>query len=229
MSVFEIISELGIIRNFEEGANWDLDVEQGFGLHIWYVTPSKLKSTLQVSIFYNITYESLTNDKYFWICEMIYIIALSVTKISILLFFSRIFVSRWFLISVRILIISVILYAITFTLILALQCHPIRAFWDRSLDRNCLNTQAAVYASAAISIFQDILILLLPIPELISLQVSMRKRVNVMVMFSVGLVYVIPCRTSVSKTNKSSALATSCLRLKYIVAFDDSLDTTCKL
>lgn len=129
----------------------------------------------------------LTDHKYIWLCEMFYIITLSVTKISILLFYYRIFVSRWFLISVRILIAFVALYAIAFTLVLAFQCYPVKAFWDRSLDHICVNTQDIVYASAAISVFQDFIIIILPIPELIGLQVSIQKRVNVMVMFSVGL------------------------------------------
>lgn len=118
---------------------------------------------------------------------MFYISSLSVTKISILLFYNRIFVSRWFLIAVRIVMASVVLYGVAFVLALAFQCYPVRAVWDRTLDHTCINTLAIAYACAAISIFQDLLILALPIPELIGLQVSTRKRINVMVMFGVGL------------------------------------------
>lgn len=120
--------------------------------------------------------------------EIIYVVCLSLTKISILLFYHRIFVKGWFLKCVKITIAFVLLYAISFAIVLLCQCDPISATWDRDIyPRKCLNLHTIVYANASISILQDFLVLILPIPELLSLQVDFRKKVNIVIMFSVGI------------------------------------------
>jgi hypothetical protein len=48
-----------------------------------------------------------------------------------------------------------------------------------------------LYAGAGISIFQDVIILLLPIPELMRLSISTRKRYNIIIMFSLGTLFVL--------------------------------------
>jgi hypothetical protein len=89
--------------------------------------------------------------------------------------------------AVKLSVAFIAMYGIAFILVISFQCHPIAGIWDKNLEATCINLNLVSYASAGVSIFQDILILLLPIPELWSLNVSFRKRLNIMVMFSVGI------------------------------------------
>lgn len=49
--------------------------------------------------------------------------------------------------------------------------------FDRSIRAKCLDLNVVVYANVGISIFQDILILLLPIPEGVYLNIQAKKKV----------------------------------------------------
>jgi hypothetical protein len=119
-------------------------------------------------------------------------------------------------------------YVIAFVVAIIFQCNPISGVWDRVIEHTCINMTAIVYSSAGISVFQDLLILILPIPELLNLQVSFRKKINVMIMFGVGTLYVtMTSEMSVLPLTFYSAFATSCIRLKYLVAFGKSLDSSC--
>jgi hypothetical protein len=76
---------------------------------------------------------------------------------------------------------------IAFTFTIIFQCHPISYAWDRDLKSKCLDYSVASWANAGINILQDILIALLPVPELRVLQLSTRKKFGVYAMFGLGL------------------------------------------
>ena len=78
--------------------------------------------------------------------------------------------------------------SIAFTFMIIFQCHPISYAWNRDLKDTCVDYNAASWASAGFNILQDILIVLLPIPELRILQLSARKKIGVHAMFGLGLV-----------------------------------------
>jgi len=67
-----------------------------------------------------------------------------------------------------------------------------------------------VYSCAGIGIFQDFVILLMPLPQLAGLQMNTRKKLNILAMFSVG----------------AFATITSIIRLKFITGINHSLDST---
>jgi hypothetical protein len=43
------------------------------------------------------------------------------------------------------------------------------------------------YAAGGISVVQDVVILILPIPELISLRMNLKRKLNVLFMFNIGV------------------------------------------
>lgn len=69
---------------------------------------------------------------------------------------------------------------------------------------------AAIYSGAGLNIFLDLIVLILPIPKVLGLEVSNAKKVGILATFSVGIF----------------ALICSCVRLKYIVLFGDSTNIT---
>lgn len=68
----------------------------------------------------------------------------------------------------------------------ALYCIPVRSIWDTSIPGKCLNSVALVYSGAAFSILDDLIIMTLPISELKSLNLNLRKRVELVAMFGLG-------------------------------------------
>ena len=99
------------------------------------------------------------------------------------------------------------------------QCVPVSYSWegwmgagvfgDASND-HCINVNTLTYTAAAFSIAQDIVILVLPVPLLLKLHTSKRRKAGILIMFSLGIF----------------VLITSCVRLRFIVRFARSTNPT---
>jgi hypothetical protein len=114
---------------------------------------------------------------------------ISLIKIAFLLFYLRIFPDRnfrrilWAFISVN------IVTGITFAVADCLICRPISYFWNRwdsEHHGHCGNSQAHAFAAAGVSIVLDIFTLILPITQVWNLSLGRRRRIGVILMFSVG-------------------------------------------
>lgn len=94
------------------------------------------------------------------------------------------------------------------------QCIPVSYNWrslvDRTAQGSCTDRQAQVYAAAAFNIFFDILVLLLPVPSLLKLNISWMKKLGVGIVFLVGIVVTI-C---------------SIVRISYLSKYGDSTNVT---
>jgi hypothetical protein len=102
--------------------------------------------------------------------------------------------------------------------------------WDKSIPNGrCLNVNTLTYTHAAISIFQDLIILVLPIAELSSLKLERRRKIAVFFVFQVGALYAKPHIPSLASADLYSACVTAMIRLRYLAQFGGtkSLDPTC--
>jgi hypothetical protein len=116
-----------------------------------------------------------------------YIVLLLLTKVSILLFYLRVFPSRGFRKAGYSMLAFVVLSGVIILFCQLFQCHPIRFNWDKSArDGKCLNVNALTYAHAGLNIAQDILILLLPIPWILRLKLQTHQKIGLVIMFQVG-------------------------------------------
>jgi hypothetical protein len=82
------------------------------------------------------------------------------------------------------------LYIITFVLATALQCIPIRIaweHWDGEHHGRCIDLNADAWASAAVNIVLDLIVIALPMKQLKNLAMSRRRKFGVMLMFLGGL------------------------------------------
>lgn len=72
--------------------------------------------------------------------------------------------------------------------VVAMQCVPVSSVWDLGQEnsRKCLDSNAFAYAGAGFSIFEDIFIVLLPVPELRKLQVTLPRKIGLVVVFAMG-------------------------------------------
>ncbi|KAK7431322.1 hypothetical protein QQZ08_002093 [Neonectria magnoliae] len=148
----------------------------GFGLNIWDIQP------------FDDLYQLL---KLFWIDQMLYSVHLYSTKISMLCFLYEIFPSRSFRRTAMALGAFVGLSGTATLLTTGLQCLPASHnwnSWDGEHVGHCNNLNAQTYAFGGINMFCDVAILIMPLHELYKLQVKGRQKIQLFVMFSLGII-----------------------------------------
>jgi hypothetical protein len=82
-------------------------------------------------------------------------------------------------------------YAAGFGFPMMFACWPIPAIWtawlgESEAPRYCINQNIFYYCAAAINIGSDVLIALIPIPQLWKLSFSVKKKLLLSAVFSVG-------------------------------------------
>lgn len=155
-----VITSLGTIRN-------------GLGRDIWTLPPSEITSFIYW--FYHMEYE--------------YFLNLALLKMSLLFFYLKIFPNK----GVRVLLWATIgynaIWGIAFILLSIFQCRPISYYWtnwDGEHAGSCLDANSLGWANAITSIVLDIWMLAIPLFQLRSLQLHLKKKIGVAIMFSTG-------------------------------------------
>lgn len=109
-----------------------------------------------------------------------------IAKVSICALYARVFVDPKFRRKVRFVLYFLTGHFVLYLFLAALQCVPVQSVWDRTIDGHCLNLFAISYTGAAGSILEDILLIIMPIPELMKLQLGRQKKLALGFMFAVG-------------------------------------------
>jgi len=169
--------------------------KDGFGRHLWQLMDGDLLKAL----------------KNFYIAENMYVWILASTKISILFFYLRVFPHEpmrfafWGTMGLT------TISTVTISLLTIFQCHPVSYFWNRDIHSGrCVDLNALAYANAAMSIIEDVLIVVLPIPIVAKLKMSLNKKLGIGLMFAIG----------------SFGCIVSMIRLKALLSFGNSIDPT---
>jgi hypothetical protein len=140
-----------------------------------------------------------------WMYRMSYIAALCFVKLSILSFFRTIASHRTLRHVVNGTILFVGLYSLGATIAAAFQCRKPSDAWntdayfaqfDTTPNPNAPKTQCydpTIYFmfTAALNLFSDVVILLIPIPTLLSLSVPLKQRLALVGIFSVGMLAIV--------------------------------------
>lgn len=120
----------------------------------------------------------------------IYDVAIFLTKMSALLFFSRIFPKTtrpaWFtyiLVATHILNVGWLIGIVVGTSVL---CHPVAKNWYPALPGSCGSTSSLWIGSAAPSVAIDLIILLLPMPIIWGIKASRARRIGLVLTFGLG-------------------------------------------
>ncbi|GJD01523.1 CFEM domain-containing protein [Colletotrichum higginsianum] len=150
----------------------------------------------------------------FFIDESFYLACLGLTKISVLFFYLRIFPNKSFR---RATYAAMTYIGLSTTIMLFMQifqCIPFSFNWDGWKGdfgpHHCLNINVLAFVAGGLSISHDIIILFLPVPLLWHLNMGLRSKIGIFIMFSLGIFILI----------------TSCVRLQYIALFTRSLNPT---
>ncbi|KAF1948860.1 hypothetical protein CC80DRAFT_485537 [Byssothecium circinans] len=169
----------------------------GFGKDIWTIQPKDIYLIV----------------KYTWLTEIFWFLSIGFTKLSFLAMYLRVFPRQNLRKTIYVAIVLCALTALIFTVIVTVNCLPVTYIWtswDGAHRGKCINLNSFVWSHAAIDIVFDCAIFALPIPELIKLNMSLRKRIMIVAMFSVGGVGTI----------------VSILRLQSLVTFSTSKNPT---
>ncbi|KAI0391592.1 hypothetical protein F5Y17DRAFT_401884 [Xylariaceae sp. FL0594] len=171
--------------------------DNGLGQDVWNIPADNITSIL---------------NKYWW-AELFYQAALSLTRVSILLFYLKVFPQDDVRIPSLVLMGLNLGYLVAFEIATIFQCYPVYGawtFWDGTFQGHCNNIHVQSWLSAAFNILLDLLIIILPLPALAKLSVSRKKKIQIMVMFSVGFFITI----------------ISIIRLKTLVVFASSTNVS---
>ncbi|PVI04707.1 hypothetical protein DM02DRAFT_555946 [Periconia macrospinosa] len=169
----------------------------GFGKDIWTIEPENI-------------YEIV---KFTWLTEIFWFAAVGLTKLSFLFMYLRVFPRQKLRKLIYVALAIGMLETLIFTVTVCVNCLPVTYIWeswDGQHSGKCIDLNAFVWSHAIIDIVFDIFIFAIPIPELIKLNMSLRKRIMIVAMFSVGGVGTI----------------ISILRLQALVSFSNSTNPT---
>ncbi|KAI3395968.1 hypothetical protein diail_607 [Diaporthe ilicicola] len=130
----------------------------------------------------------------YYYSEVLYLVVVFMTKISICFFYLRIFPKKEFRMRVFTIIGLSGASAIAFIVITVFQCWPIPGAWlrwDGTYDAVCRDVQTQALWAAIVSIILDVATIFLPMTELWALNMSLRKKLGVMTMFATGVFVVV--------------------------------------
>ncbi|CAG8974562.1 hypothetical protein HYALB_00004358 [Hymenoscyphus albidus] len=123
-----------------------------------------------------------------------YAMSVMCLKVAILLEWTRIFsphgISRRFSrICYTLLVINVCFYTAS-VIASALSCRPYKRIWDKLVPGTCINTMILDVTSSAINVLSNIIILLLPQHIIWRLQMTLKRKIGVALVFGVGIICV---------------------------------------
>lgn len=167
-----------------------------------------------------------TQTRTVYVAEIIYVVALALTKASILSMYLRIF---WafppFQVACYLALGFILLPSAVITLVTIFSCRPVAYFWDRDVRvalaaasastgaaalPTCVDVGALAYANSGFAVAQDVVLIALPVGMLWRLNMSRRRKALVAVMFAVG----------------SLGLVATVARLRVLYVFGDFTDPT---
>ncbi|CAG5182445.1 uncharacterized protein ALTATR162_LOCUS10165 [Alternaria atra] len=136
--------------------------------------------------------------------NMISIIGLGLVKSSILILYKNIFDVRKFRIVVYCVLAYVICWTVSFTFSHLFTCYPITVFIEPYYGNSCVETVPMFLALLYTGVFADIVILILPIPMVLSVRMETKKKLAVIVMLSLGAAV---CAVSITRVVATYSIA----------------------
>ncbi|KAK8225521.1 hypothetical protein HDK77DRAFT_132905 [Phyllosticta capitalensis] len=159
---------------------------RGFGRHLAYVAShTNFVDLLRIN----------------FTAQVAYLWSLTLIKISILLFYRRIFAVRKHQIAIKVVFVCVLLWWFIFFTLMCTKCQPVSRWWTNILS--CGSFHAEFIACAAANSLIDILVLAIPIWGISGLGLQRKQKISVGGLFLTGSVVVVA----------------SLVRLVYLVEF----------
>ena len=163
-------------------------VHYGLGYHLFRVEASDASGQALKKIFMCVWLTATFNGP-----------SMLATKIALLLWYRRLFIVQqmWLKIFWWVNVVYIVLWAIGSTISYMFSCVPINYYWERfnpqsTMHGICRNTTNADGLPLILDLVSDVVILVLPITTIATLQMPLARKAALMIVFSVGLLYVSP-------------------------------------
>ncbi|KAI1390658.1 uncharacterized protein F4822DRAFT_157102 [Hypoxylon trugodes] len=146
----------------------------GFGTDIWAIPTENITSQL----------------KGYYILGILYVVACVLFRASIILYYIRVFRGSqskqlmWNTLVVNFLI------GLPFTTVSVFRCRPISYAWlqwDGQHTGYCVNDKIFTWLGFMIPLVFDFWVLIVPLPSIMKLQLSLKRKILIFIMFSTGL------------------------------------------
>ncbi|PWY73406.1 hypothetical protein BO83DRAFT_398825 [Aspergillus eucalypticola CBS 122712] len=148
-----------------------------------------------------------------WATRLLYVLGLCFIKLSLLWFYLRLETRRFMLWLVYSVIFIVLGVSISSFFVDTISCIPPSKFWNSAKSGHCMSTasqQKFYEVNGILVIVMDILIWAVPIPMLWRVRISLRKKIAVLGVFSVGLL----------------SIAAACVRYNTVLQLANNPDET---
>ncbi|KAG6354943.1 hypothetical protein INS49_004024 [Diaporthe citri] len=121
--------------------------------------------------------------------EALYGLTLMFVKLAVLRFYSRIFApSAWVTWSVRVTAAAVIMWMASVVLETFLLCRPLAFNWDTTIPGGACGDRNAVFVIAGVTnMVTDFMVLLLPVPCILKLQMPTGQKFGLLLVFCMGI------------------------------------------
>lgn len=129
--------------------------------------------------------------KLFFIAQTPYKVTVCLNKVSAILLYLRIFVTRNFRIACFVVLAIIVSWSIGAIFATIFQCVPIEGAWNPTIDAVCIKTDQFWIAYAVGNILTDVMVLALPIPPIMGLQLRLRDRLLLCGVFLMGSLLVL--------------------------------------
>ncbi|QSZ33175.1 hypothetical protein DSL72_002761 [Monilinia vaccinii-corymbosi] len=118
---------------------------------------------------------------------IIYPVALSMSKLSLLALYWRLFAFTGGRIPIILAGVVNVAWCIAVLFAGIFSCHPIRSFWDPTVPSKCINTAVLFTSNEGFTIVFDIVVLLIPVWFVAQIKKSVRERISISGTFFLGL------------------------------------------
>ncbi|KAL2157935.1 hypothetical protein VTH06DRAFT_4990 [Thermothelomyces fergusii] len=122
------------------------------------------------------------------VIQILWALSLSLSKISILILYTKIFSVPAFIWAARITTVVIVMWALTTSIMGLTICQPFAFNWDPTIPGgHCGNQVLSYKITGVLNLLTDLVVLLLPMPYLYGLNLALYKKLVLMVTFAVGL------------------------------------------
>ncbi|KAI2997295.1 hypothetical protein CBS147346_8838 [Aspergillus niger] len=133
-------------------------------------------NTRTIELFYQIFLSS----------QFTYFVLTPVIKISFICFYRRLFTTKHFLRFTFGLNILIVAWSSGIFLACALQCRPLRAYWDINVKGRCFSATTYIIVNQAFNVVMDFVILAVPVPMIWRLHRSWQDKLALNAVFALG-------------------------------------------
>ncbi|KAL9125036.1 MAG: hypothetical protein Q9217_005706 [Psora testacea] len=163
---------LSLVLSYACSALTFIDADNGVGRHFETVRKANVDMLFKTTIAY----------------QILYCVCVSLIKISILLFYYRLFgVRKQFKITVFVVLGLVCAWCIAIVLLDVFQCVPVKAAWIRPYPHSkCIDNNATMLGTAITNVVLDLTILVLPLTPIWNLALTFRQKISLTAIFLLG-------------------------------------------